>query len=495
MLHEERKFYQLIISRLDGGEVSSPSYRTRLIDLVRKGIGGFIVFGGEQKEIRTFIEALQSQSEIPLFIASDIERGVGQQLRGATYFPGQMALAAAAGRTCPGDRSLLEDSAAAVAREAIDAGINMPLIPVLDVNSNPDNPIICTRAFSDDPEKVARYGKKYIKILEGAGLLSCGKHFPGHGDTAVDSHISLPVIAKPFSRLAETDLLPFAAAIRADVSAIMAGHLCIPEADTLPASLSGKLISRLLRQEMGFHGLVLTDALNMHALDQYGSAPVQCINAGVDILLHPADAHRTVRELAAALEQGDITDNAIDRAVERVLKFKERLKGIRRLPVDYAEHARLSELISDRSITLVRGREGMLPLKDITGARLVIEADENRHDVSVMKNFIPENSLTHAGAGFKPAPPIIAALFTTVAAWQGSSGISEEAVKRIRHAMTGSSPSVVISFGSPYVLRHFPEADALIAAYEPSPQAQRSAIKCLTGEQEFAGTLPVALQL
>ncbi|UCD36458.1 MAG: hypothetical protein JSU90_06430 [Nitrospiraceae bacterium] len=491
----EEKLYQLIISRLNGEDISSPLHRQQVFDLVEKGIGGFIVFGGEKQEIRPFIDALQSAAAVPLFIASDIERGVGQQIRGATHFPGQMALAAAIGRISPGDKNLLEGSAAAIAREAIDAGINMPLIPVLDVNTNPDNPIICTRAFSDDPGKVTRYGKKYITILQRAGLISCAKHFPGHGDTAVDSHISLPVIAKPFSRLAESDLLPFAAAIRAGVSAIMAGHLSIPAADTLPASLSRKLITHLLRQEMGFSGLVLTDALNMHALDHYGHVPVLCINAGVDILLHPADVHEIVRELTRAIEIGELNEKVVDKAVERILTYKGKIKSLRRTAVDYDEHGKLSSLISDRSITLVRCREGLLPLKEPLRAHLVIAADENRHDPSVIGHLTSTASRLEDMGEYFGGQTIIVALFTSVAAWQGTSGIGEEAVKKIGKIIRKVSSSIVISFGSPYVLRHFPDADALIAAYEPSLQSQRSVVQCLTGKQEFEGTLPVALQM
>ena len=180
----EESIYQLIIGRLDGVQVSSASYRSRALELVRRGIGGFIVFGGERDETRDFIRKLQAASEILLFIASDIERGVGSQIEGATIFPPQMAVSAAVGKDSAVDAGLFTDMIKAVAEEAACIGINMPLIPVLDVNTNPENPIICTRAFSDNPEEVARLGTVYIKTIEGSGLLSCAKHFPGHGDTS-----------------------------------------------------------------------------------------------------------------------------------------------------------------------------------------------------------------------------------------------------------------------------------------------------------------------
>src|SRR3990172_10040331 len=290
----EKRLYQLIISRLDGDKVSSQGYQERAFDLVAKGIGGFILFGGEKEEIKAFIERLQSLSKIPLLIASDVERGVGQQIKGSTVFPCQMAVRAAIREERPEDVAILRDTVRAIAAEAIDIGINMPLIPVLDVNQNPDNPIICTRAFSDNPENVSWFGLEYIGMLEGSGLLSCAKHFPGHGDTLIDSHISLPGIDKPLQELMDTDILPFREAVQAGVSTIMVGHLQIPALDSIPASLSHKVITGLLREGLGFHGLVLTDALNMSALSGIDNLAAKCIHAGVDILLHPSDAELTV---------------------------------------------------------------------------------------------------------------------------------------------------------------------------------------------------------
>src|SRR5208283_1144494 len=177
---------------------------------------------------------------------------------------------------------LLEDALKCVTDEAIDNGINLPLIPVMDVNQEPDNPIICTRAFSDDTETVSWFGSEYIRALEQAGLMSCAKHFPGHGDTVVDSHIALPVIKKTREDLKGIDLVPFIKAIKAGVSSIMVGHLAVPSLDDVPASLSRKIMYGLLREELGFNGLILTDALDMHALSGTSDVPVKCINAGAD---------------------------------------------------------------------------------------------------------------------------------------------------------------------------------------------------------------------
>lgn len=321
----EKRLYQLIIARLNGDRIESQGYQKNIIELVKKGIGGFILFGGEKDKVRRFIHHIQSISKIPLFIASDIEHGVGQQIINTTMFPCQMAFAAAIDKGTPEDVTILRDALKAIANEAIDCGINMPLTPVLDVNQMPDNPIICTRAFSDKPQVVAWFGSEYIKAIEDAGLLSCAKHFPGHGDTSIDSHISLPIITKTKEDLLSADIMPFMQAIKDGVSSIMVGHLSIPSIDRKPASLSKKVITDLLRKELGFEGLILTDALMMSALKDAGDVPVECVNAGVDILLPPADADDTVSKLVSAIEAGKVKEKQIDTAMSHIAKAKEKL--------------------------------------------------------------------------------------------------------------------------------------------------------------------------
>lgn len=500
----EGKLYQLIISRLDGEEISTASCRDRAFGLVQKGIGGFIVFGGEREGLRSFIQELQAASETPLFIASDIERGVGQQAEGATNFPSQMAVAAAIGKDRTKDAGLLTDTIRAVAEEALYTGINMPLIPVLDVNTNPDNPIICTRAFSDDPEEVAWFGRAYIRTLEDSGLLSCAKHFPGHGDTSTDSHISLPVISKPLNELMDTDILPFREAVREGVSSMMVGHLSVPEADSQPATISKKIITGLLREELGYEGLVLTDALNMHALRDVGDLYRKCLEAGADILLHPEDADSAVAELKHALESGSLSEDRVDDAVGRVLEGKSAIKDIRGAEPDYGRHRELSEQVSDRSVTLVKATPGLLPVTEDNRLSVVIAGERNEFETSPLASLPPdpsryvymgERETAKAILEKTRGETVVIAVFTSVAAWKGSSGVGEREKALLRELIRKSRKSLVLSFGSPYVLRHFTEADGLAAAYDCSVQAQRSVIKCLTGEMEFNGSLPVELSL
>jgi beta-glucosidase-like glycosyl hydrolase len=512
----EKKLYQLIISRLDGYNIHSQAYKEKIFQLVEKGIGGFIIFGGRRDEIKDFIKKIQSISEIPLFIASDVECGVGQQIQDTTLFPCQMAIAAAVDKDRPEDVGILENALKAIAEESIDVGINMPLIPVLDVNQNPDNPIICTRAFSDNPEDVAWFGLRYIREFEDSGLISCAKHFPGHGDTAIDSHISLPVITKSFEELDSVDLMPFVEAVKTGVSSIMIGHLRIPAIDSKPASLSRRIITDLLRERLRFDGLILTDALNMKALEGFKHVPTECIRAGADILLHPLDADVTVKELRVAVEEMMISEEDIDVAVRRILKTKVKIQNIttplcpplvrgelKGGEVDYKSHEILSSQITDKSVTLLKNTTG-LPIADESKVHVVLAGENTFFESSPLKTFfknvstIPSPIPLPQGEGVRgrveyvfSEQVVILAIFTRIAAWKGTSGIDDIERKRISDLIKMAKTSIVISFGCPYVLRYFKEADVLIAAYEATGQAQMAVVKCLTGEMNFKGRLPV----
>ncbi len=484
----EKRLYQLIIERLDGLRIGEELYQKRIFRLIRKGIGGFILFGGEMDKVKGFIRKMQAEAEMSLFIASDIERGVGQQIRGFTNSPCQMAFSAAIDKNSLEDVSILYNTIKSIAEEAVEAGINMPLIPVLDVNRDPDNPIICTRAFSDNAGIVSWFGSEYIRILEEAGLISCAKHFPGHGDTSIDSHVRLPVIRKSYNALIKKDIAPFKKAIITGVGSIMIGHLAIPAIDDKPASLSEKVINGLLREELGFRGLVLTDALNMSALKGIANVSARCLKAGADVLLHPADADSTVRELFSALESKYISEERIEAAAGRILLAKEKMQKGKTDTVDYKKHEMLSSQITGKSITLVKDTKGILPLTDDDKASIVLAGDEQ-----YFKSSAFPTALTKAGdAGFSDNISVFA-IFTGVSAWKGSSGISESGKDRIKKLIKKARHSIVISFGSPYILRHFNEADILIAAYEPTEQAQKAVMERLEGKAEFKGTLPVKL--
>jgi beta-N-acetylhexosaminidase len=490
-LSDAEKSYQVIISRIDGLKVTEPEYRNRQLSLVNKGIGGFIIFGGLFEEIREFISEAQRCARIPLFIASDIERGVGQQIEGMTLFPSQMSVAAAIDPSSKVDADLLHDALITIAAEAGEIGINMAFSPVLDINRNPDNPIICTRAFSDDPETVSWFGLRYIRAFEEAGILSCGKHFPGHGDTSADSHIELPVIRKSKGELYSLDLIPFLEAVRSGASCIMTGHLSVPSLDTRPASLSEIITKKLLRQEMGFNGLALTDALNMHALREFGDAGLECLRAGADILLHPEDADATASSILSALEENRLDIKILDSSVDRIIQKKSTMKkDSSPIKTGTDSPQLLSERISGKSITPVKISNGILPLGN-TPVKLIFSGDEKYFGASILPGKLQKTAT--GSEAISEYDLVVIAIFTSVAAWHGSSGISDDERDRLNAIISKAGRSIVISFGSPYVLRHFDKSDILIAAYEPTIQAQQAALDCLTGKAPFSGKLPVNL--
>jgi beta-glucosidase-like glycosyl hydrolase len=501
----EKRCFQLIIGRLDGDMLLSAEYTDTIVDLVRKGIGGFILFGGERDEVSDFIAMLQSIADIPLFIASDIERGVGHQVTRTTTFPCQMAVAAATAREHQEDITTLERMVRAIAEEAADVGINMPLIPVMDVNLNPDNPIICTRAFSDDPDVVGRLGCRYISLLESGGLISCAKHFPGHGDTATDSHLSLPEIRKSLDELMATDLPPFKAAIAAGVSCIMVGHLQVSALDMCAATVSVKVMRGLLRDTLGYQGLIMTDAVNMGALSEVHDAATACINAGADIVLHPRNAEETARGLVAALDSARLSEGQIDEAFQRILTVKNRLKSTERADrtqVDYRRHALLSQQVTERAVTLVKNQEGVLPLSGQHRIALVLVGPEKICHASPLPRLIANVTrtirLTPESGSNQDFPDIegevlLVAIFTQVSAWKGSSGIRDEERVRIDRILRRAASSIVVSFGSPYVLRHFSDAPAAIACYDTTPEAQQAVAQAMYGLTAFTGSLPVTL--
>jgi beta-glucosidase-like glycosyl hydrolase len=488
----QKRLYQLVIARLQGADVLNDKYRERIFGLVNKGIGGFILFGGKRDEVRAFIDEISSVAEIPLFIASDIERGVGQQIGDMTHFPCNMAVASAVHIEREEDVVMLEDMITAIAREAKEAGINMPLIPVIDVNKNPDNPIICTRAFSDDPYKVAWFGSKFINILEKYGLVSCAKHFPGHGDTSVDSHMSLPLISKSLKDIYETDLIPFKKAIKDNVSAIMIGHLSVPAIDSVPTSVSYKTINDLLKKGLGFEGLILTDALNMKALKDIDNIPAKCLLAGANVLLHPDDIGETVLKIQKAIESGELDEKIIHSSIACILKTKQKLGDLAEPSANLIDNDILSKKIIGKSITLIKNSRGVLPIKKFGDCSLILVGDIAFFDTAHLRSsFKDVSNITDIKE--KMDGITIVAIFTTVSAWNGSSGLNQLEINRIRELVANADKSVVVSFGSPYVLRHFPDADVLIAAYDKSGYYQHAVAELLINGGEFKGRLPIRL--
>ncbi|MBD2306669.1 beta-glucosidase [Chroococcidiopsis sp. FACHB-1243] len=329
---------QMLVVRASGylfdHQILYPSWEPttdKLKRLVELGVGGAILLGGSAAEIALKTQQLQSWAAIPLLIAADIEEGVGQRFAGATWFPPPMAIGAIAFHNLSLAQTYAARMGAITAQEALAVGINWVLAPVVDVNNNPDNPVINVRSFGDNPAIVSQLASAYIQGAKSYPVLTAAKHFPGHGDTAADSHLDLPVIPHSAARLAEIELPPFQAAIAAGVDAVMSAHLLIPSWDTEhPATLSSHILTQQLRQNMGFEGLIVTDALVMGAIaNRYGAneAPVLAVEAGADILLMPVDPEGAIQAVCTAVETGRISKERIRASVERIWKAKLQVVG------------------------------------------------------------------------------------------------------------------------------------------------------------------------
>lgn len=296
---------------------------------IEAGVGGVILLGGSAAEVALKTQQLQTWAEIPLLIAADIEEGVGQRFRGATEFPPPMALGEIWQKDPQRAIAFAETMGTVTAQEALSIGINWILAPVLDVNNNPHNPVINIRAFGETPEQVSDLGCAFIRGAQQYSVLTTAKHFPGHGDTATDSHLDLPTLSHDLERLEQVELPPFAMAIQAGVDAVMSAHLMIPTWDaTYPATLSPEILTSQLRRNLGFQGLVVTDALIMGGVTHFAdpdTVAVQAIAAGADILLMPPDVDRAIVAIEAAVQKGQLSPERIYESVRRIWAAKQKI--------------------------------------------------------------------------------------------------------------------------------------------------------------------------
>jgi len=483
-----KNLMNFIIARLDGEKISDSKYRYYIEDLVRKGIGGFVVFGGEYESVKNFIAYIQKISEKPLIIASDIEKGVGQQIKGGTMIPSQMGISA--GFDLNKDKNDLYSLYSIVIKEAMDIGINLALLPVLDVNTEPKNPIICTRAFSDNADVVSEYGKFIIKLFESKGLLTCGKHFPGHGGTQIDSHLELP----GFICDIETHLKPFREAIKVGVSTIMVGHIVAFDID--PASLSKKAINGVLRQELGFKGVVLTDAMNMRALMEYDNPNTLAFKAGADIILHPEDPYTAMQEIKKAYKRGLINDNRIREADKRISEIREKIKKSfsNKFFMPYQEEIREEEYLPlihkafKKTVTVIKNEI------DDFGSHKIIPYLAGAYTDEIKDIFRNYFGLAYDLEDYRPSKGIpLIATFTNIRAAGIEYLLRGQQNLLIREIVTNNE-AIVVSFGSPYVLKPFKKAKVIISVYDSHELAVLAFLDAFNEGFKNTGRLPVNIE-
>jgi beta-glucosidase-like glycosyl hydrolase len=455
-------------------------------------IGGLLLFNGGPAT-RAALERLQAASRIPLLVGSDIERGVGQQVKGYTLFPHAMALARH-------DRSL-DVFIEATAAEARDAGIHITFAPVADVATNPLNPIISIRAFSDDATRAAQATARYVQLAEGAGLLTTAKHFPGHGDTQQDSHDSLPSVVKSLDELRECELLPFQAAIDTGCSLIMTAHVAFPKVDPsgVPATLSRGLLKDVLRGEMGFQGAVCSDSLLMAGVrDRFsneGEMARAALQAGVDLLLDLREPVEVVDYLLDCVETGALDEARVTEACGRVLSLKQ--KAFAQQPVNPptlcdASDAHLGS-VAMGAITLLAGIDSpALPLKpDVSLVAILLRPFESPIDppeqplaAALRARF---RDVTYVQLGPKAdaalfakarelaggAKQLLVAMAIRPAAWHAF-GLRPEQSEFVHELTQSRSDVVLASLGVPYALEDFPSAVARVCTYSDVPISQQA---------------------
>lgn len=490
--------------------------------IVHHKIGGFILFGGEVYDTVYIINALQDLSEIPLLLAADFERGVGNQITNSTLFPPLMALGAADSEV------LAYEMGRITAIEGRAMGIHMTYAPVVDVNVNPDNPIINTRSVGEDPDLVTRISLSFIRGCQENGMIATAKHFPGHGDTDLDSHTLLPTISADRERLDAVELLPFQKAVDAGVEAIMTAHLFVPALDStpcLPATLSPVILTDLLRGQLGFEGLIVTDALNMGGVTEEFTteeAAVKSVMAGVDMLLIPPEPTRVLEALIQHALEGKIPMSRIDESVRRILKAKARL-GLHKNKLvsvgdigrKIAPKAHLDQAYRtfESSVTLVKNDDEVLPLNAEDGPLAVFSLSSDPGDYYAGRSFINEmrerapellnffadgdtgrETLEEAYFASAGAKVVVFALFSRLGAWKGSVDIEPKHAALVRKFVEAEDGPrvVVLSFGSPYFLRHFPGVEVYMCLYRNTPQNQEIAARALFGEMDVTGRLPVS---
>ena len=516
------KIGQMINVRMYGefANFSSRQFAEYKREIEKNGVGGFTIYRGDVNEIAVLTNRLQEISKIPLLFAADYERGLRMHLRSGTPFTTNMGVAAT------GDVEAAYRQGRIICEEMRAIGVNWLFAPVVDINNNPDNPVINIRSFGADPQKVGEFGSALARGVREANCLATLKHFPGHGDTATDSHIGLSVVPIDRNRLNSVELVPFKMAIESGVDTIMTAHVAMPQitGDEVPATLNPKVTTDILRKELKFDGIITTDAMEMGAIKKTFSdehSAVMAVIAGADVVLLPNDSKVAIDTIEAAVKKGEITEERINESVRRILKAKYRL-GLAEnrfvdlskvnLTVEKPENVREANEIAERSITLLRNRNDLLP---ISAARannslfVVVAADDEPVEGSV---FIPEvqrraqkakivrldprstqTEYEKVLAEAKDSESVVLAVFVKRAASKGTVALPDMQADFVKRMIGGEKPTAVYAFGSPYLISQFPEAGVYAVTYAIEEVAQYAAVKTLFGEVKFQGKLPVSI--
>jgi beta-N-acetylhexosaminidase len=482
-------------------------------------VGGLIVSVGSPLDIAAKLNRLQERSALPLLIASDLEGGTSIRFNGGTPLPPNMGVAAT------GSDSAAYQMGRITALEGRAVGVHLAFAPVADVNNNPDNPIINTRSFGEDPESVGRMVAAEVRGVQDHGMLATAKHFPGHGDTGSDSHLGLPVIASDWARLDSVELVPFRSAIAAGVKVVMSAHIALPAIDPgalRPGTVAPNVLTGILRDSLAFDGLVVTDALDMGGIvNTYGAdASVRAFLAGADLLLQPADPVAAIAAMEAAVAAGEITPERLDASVRRVLEAKRDLGLFERrtVPLDSVPGTVGSARFLDEAREMAA--QSIVMVKDVNGTvhglrrgrppiTLVTFGEEDNRSVGLaLAAELRRQGLAPAvlrlwpasgSAGYDSAATALArrpvAIFVTAdkpTAWRGSIGLPQRLAALIG-ASARARPTILVSLGNPYLISGLPEVGSYLIGWRSNPVTEEAVARALAGAAPITGRLPISI--
>jgi beta-N-acetylhexosaminidase len=493
-------------------------------------VGGILISVGSPLEIAAKLNALQEASPVPMLVGADLEAGAGFRARGGYFLPNNIDLggapvfppAMALGATA--DTALAYEEGRITAVEARALGIHVAFAPVLDVNNNPANPVINTRSFGEDPHLAGRLGAAFVRGIQEHGMIATGKHFPGHGDTQTNSHLALPVVNVTRARLDSVELVPFRAAIAAGVGAIMTFHGSMPALDStgVPGTLSRPVLSGLLRGEMGFRGLIISDAMDMRGvIDTYGSAEAvkRAVAAGADVLLQPVDVRVAIDAVVAGVSEGRYDEARIDESVRRLLAAKRgmgldrrrivSLDSARAVVGDSAHHA-VAAAVAAKSITLVKDSLRQVPLArtarvlsisvarraDLT-AGVAFNAELRRGVRALRAELVlaedPAPSLARLLRAADSADVVIVSSYMAQSWDAVSAAAPREFIAFVDSLTRRRTRPILVSFGNPYLLGQVRTVPAYMIGWGGFPVSQQAAARALLGTAPIGGRLPIAI--
>ena len=520
------KVGEMLIAQIEAHYSGSDDKEYQLLSrLVQEGkVGGIMFLKGDAFSAAMLANQFQSIAPRPLLMSADMERGVAMRLSGATEFPPNMAVAATQ------DPGLAEEMAKAIAEEGKLIGLHQNYAPTVDLNINPLNPIINTRSFGDNIPLAISMSNAIIKGLQSNGMVATAKHFPGHGDVTTDSHVALPVLQVDRQQLEACELKPFKAAIEQGVISVMVGHIAVPKlTGTMePASISKIIVTDLLRDELGFTGLIITDALNMKALYNGQNVPeisVKAVQAGNDLLLFSPDPELAHSSIVKAVEEGAIPIEQIDGSVRRILQVKKWLGIENRKLVDLNRiegainpelHRTLARQITEQAVTLVRDTNHNIPLKrDASSGNILNIILQDKANPETGKGYIEKlnraysashiridpntDSLGYANAAGLATKASAVVVTSYVKALAGSGTLTlTNMQQQFIHSLAGlvpkETPLIFISLGTPYIINSFPEITTYLCTYSSNEASEEMAIEAMRGELQPRGVLPVSLQ-